>query len=76
MNILEQIIGILVNGLTEMATGIGAGLNSFVTNIFLTTEGDTQSLSVFGTIVVVFAGIALAIGIGRLVLNYLTGLGK
>lgn len=76
MNILEQIIGILVEGLTQMATGIGEGLNSFVSNIFLTTNGDTQSLSVFGTIVVVFAGIALAIGIGRLVLNYLTGLGK
>lgn len=76
MSILTEIIGILVGGLTGMASGIGEGLNSFVTNIFISGSGETQTLSVFGTIVVVFAGIALSIGIGRLVLNYLTGLGK
>lgn len=76
MTILTEIIGILVGGLTGMATGIGEGLNAFVTDIFITGTGESQSLSVFGTIIVVFSGIALAIGIGRLVLNYLTGLGK
>ena len=76
MSILTQIIGILVGGLTGMASGIGEGLNAFVSDIFVTGTGDAQTLSVFGTIIVVFAGIALSIGIGRLVLNYLTGLGK
>lgn len=63
-------------GLTQMATGIGQGFQSFMSAIFLDSSGSTTALSVTGGIIVIFAAIALAIGLGRLVANYLFGLGK
>ncbi len=70
--ILTQIVQILVGGITGVAQGIGAGLSSLVTNIFLTTTG---ALSVFGALIVIFAGISLALGLCRWVLNFCTSLG-
>lgn len=76
MEILSSIIEILVGGITGIATGIGSGLSTLVQSIFLTTgEGGTQSLSTFGVMIVVFAGISLAIGLSRWVLQFLTSLG-
>lgn len=75
MNILTEIIGILVGGITGVAEGIGGGLQSLATNIFLEGTGDTQKLSVMGTLIVVFAGISLALGLSRWVLNFVTSLG-
>lgn len=76
--VLQEIISLLVGGLTQMATGIGSGLTALVSNIFLETDATsgTTSLSVFGGIIVVFAGIALAIGLCRWVVNMLTSFGK
>lgn len=75
MVILTQMIQILVGGITGVAEGIGKGLSSLVSNIFLTTSGDTTSLSVFGGLILCFAGISLAIGLGRWVVNFVTSLG-
>ena len=74
-SVLQEIITLLTSGLSSMAQGIGAGFNSFMTSIFL-NPSDTSQLSVTGGIIVVFAAIALSIGLGRLVANYLFGLGK
>lgn len=76
--VLQEIISILVGGITQMASGIGSGLTALVSNIFLETDATsgTQSLSVFGGIIVVFAGIALAVGLCRWVVNFLTSLGN
>ena len=78
-NILTEIISILVAGISGLATGIGQGLSTLVQNIFLTTttvEGvTTHSLSTFGGLIVVFAGISLAIGLSRWVVNWVTSLG-
>ena len=49
-----------VSLITQIATGIGSGLSALVSNIFLDTTGGTTSLSVFGGIIVVFAGVSLA----------------
>lgn len=77
MNILTQIIQILVGGLSEMATGLGKGLNDLVTNLFIQTATDgAQSLTVFGTVTIVFAGVGLAIGLSRWVVNFITSLGS
>lgn len=73
--VLSEIIQILVSGITQLATGIGSGLKSLVEAIFLDTSGNTTSLSTFGGIVIVFAGIALAIGLCRWVMNFVTSLG-
>lgn len=74
--VLQEIISLLTSGLTQMATGIGSGFQSFMSSIFLDTSGTTTALSVTGGLIVVFAAIALSIGLGRLVANYLFGLGK
>lgn len=73
--VLQEIISLLVAGITQLATGIGSGLKSLVEAIFLDTSGTSTTLSTFGGIVVVFAGIALAIGLCRWVMNFVTSLG-
>lgn len=75
-NILTEIISLLTGGLTSIASSIGEGLQNMVTSIFLDGTGETQKLSVFGGIVIVFAGVSLAIGLSRWVLNFLTSLGN
>lgn len=75
MTILTQIIEILVGGITGVAEGVGAGLSTLAQNIFLSGEGETQTLSVMGTLIVVFAGISLALALSRWVLNFVTSLG-
>lgn len=72
--VLTEIVNLLTSGITSMASGIGAGLQELVESIFL-GEGGT-SLSVFGGIVIVFAGIALAIGLCRWVTNWVRSLGN
>ena len=78
MQILTAIIELLVGGITGIAKGIGQGLSTLVTDIFVTGAGTTESpyaLTVFGTVVVVFAGIALAMGLCRLVVKWISSLG-
>lgn len=72
MEMLNSIIQILVGGITGVASGIDSGLQSLVTNLFVAQNG---TLTTFGTLCVVFAGISLALGLCRLVVNWVTGLG-
>lgn len=74
--LLTEIISILVSGITGIASGIGQGLSELVQTIFLetSTEGAMQ-LSTFGGLIVVFAGVSLAIGLSRWVVNWVTSLG-
>lgn len=74
-SVLQEIIQILVSGITQLATGIGSGLKSLVESIFIDTTGTTPALSTFGGVVIVFAGIALAVGLCRWVMMFVTSLG-
>ncbi len=74
--VLKEIISLLVSGITGIASGIGSGLTNLVENIFLTTsESGVTGLSTFGGVIVVFAGVSLAIGLSRWVVNWVTSLG-
>lgn len=74
--VLQEIITLLTGGITAIATGIGNGLKSLVEAIFLNpSSGDGMALSTFGALVIVFAGISLAIGLCRWVMNFITSLG-
>ena len=77
--VITSIIETLVAGITGIASGIGSGLTELVSGIFFTTTGTgsdaVTTISVFGTMIVVFAGISLAIGLCRWVLQFLTSLG-
>ena len=75
-NVLSEIISILVGGISGMATGIGQGLSALVTSIFLEGTGDSMTLSAFGGVIIVFAGISLAVGLSRWVVNWVTSLGN
>ena len=57
--VLQEIVEILVSGISSMASGIGSGLNDMAEGLFLVTgEGGAQTLSTFGGIVAIFGGIA------------------
>ena len=73
--VLVEIISLLVAGLTNYAEGIGAGLNSFVTNIFVDSTGETMKLTIFGGCIAIFGGLALAVSLSRWVLNFCASLG-
>lgn len=75
MTILTEIIQILTGGITGVASGVGEGLSTLASAIFLSGTGEAQTLSVMGTLIVVFAGIGLALGLCRWVLNFVTSLG-
>ena len=73
--ILTEIVTLLTGGITGVASGIGQGVSTLVSDIFIDSTGATQALSVFGGVIVVFAGVSLAIGLCRWVMNFLTSLG-
>lgn len=75
--ILQEIMALLVAGITGLASGIGAGLTELVQAIFLEVSetGAVEGLSTFGGLIVVFAGISLAIGLSKWVVNWVTSLG-
>ena len=77
MTILQQIIEILVGGLSSFGTGLGTGIQNIVQALFVNIDSGTgaQSLTVFGTVIVVFAAVALAVGITRRIFNWIITLG-
>lgn len=73
--IVDAIVNILVEGLTGLGTGIGAGISNFVSALAFTGTGNDQALSVYFIMVVVFAAIALAVGLTTRIFNWLSSLG-
>lgn len=76
--LLVEIISLLTAGITQIATGIGAGLQALVTSIFVEVDATTGALSLshYGGIIIVFAGIGLAIGLCTRILRKLESLGN
>lgn len=75
--LLQEIVSLLVSGISQIATGIGSGLSELVQQIFVTVgENGATSLSTFGGVVIIFGGVALAIGLSRFVVNWLSSWGN
>lgn len=78
--LMSDIIKILVGAIKDFATGIGQGLSALVQSVFLVTTSEasssTTTLSVFGIVIIIFAGVSLAVGLSRWVVNFLTSLGS
>lgn len=74
--VLKEFVTILVAGIKDLATGIASGVVDMAKALFLEGTGETLKLSVFGGIIAIFAGIALAIGITSKVYLWVTSLGK
>lgn len=75
--VLTELINLIVGGLSAMATGIGTGIGDLVTEIFLAVNetGEVTGLSTFGSVIAIFAGISLAVGLSKLVVHWVSGLG-
>ncbi len=76
-DVLNDIIELLTGGISGIATGIGDGLGNLVESIFLKVgaDGAIEGLSVFGGVIVIFAGVGLAVGLSKLVVHWISGLG-
>ena len=77
-DILKDFIQLLVGGVTDLATGIGTGVNGFVKALFLEVDaqGAITGLSTFGAVIASFGGIALAVGITTLIFNWIRSIGN
>ena len=76
--VLQELIALLVGGITGIASGIGTGVSALVKDLFLDGAGTTESpytLSIFGGVIGIFGGISLAIGLSRLIFNWISSLG-
>ena len=75
--VVNEIVDFLTVGISGMARGIGIGLRELVEQIFLTvgSDGAVEGLSTFGYVIVIFAGVSLAIGLSKLVVHWVSGLG-
>ena len=69
--VLQEIVQILVAGISALAEGIGSGLNDMATALFL----DGEKLSTFGGITAIFGGIGFAVGLTTLVTKWIMSLG-
>ena len=74
--ILTEIVELLSGSLISLGNAIGKGLSSMVQSLFLDTSSDTTKLSTFGTVIMIFAGISLAIGMTKWVTNFVGSFGK
>ena len=76
-DVLKSFVEILVEGIESLATGVANGIVAMAKALFLEyNEGTLVGLSVFGGIVAIFAGLALAIGITTRVYTWVTSLGN
>lgn len=76
---LTEFIQLLVGAIVDLATGIASGVSQMAQALFLevdSTSGAVTGLSVFGGIIGIFAGVALAIGITTRVFLWVTSLGN
>lgn len=77
LEVLQEFVGILVGAISELASGIASGVATMASDLFLeTTDGAVTGLSVYGGIVAIFAGVALAIAITTRVFTWITSLGN
>lgn len=77
-NVLKEFVALLVDGITELGSGIGSGVNQFVEDLFLKMGegGAVEGLSVFGGVAAVFGGVGLAVGLTTLIFNWIRSLGN
>lgn len=73
----SEIIQLLTGSISEFATGFGSGLGDLLKGIFLEVgENGAYSLSTFGALSIIFAGVALTMGLSRFVLEWVTSFGN
>ena len=75
--VLTEFVNLLVGAIESLGTGIASGVVNMAKALFLVeSQGSITGLSIFGGLVAIFAGIALAVGITTRVYLWVTSLGK
>lgn len=77
-NVLGEFVDILVGGITNMATGIGSGVNQFAADLFfrMSEDGTVAGLSTFGGLIAIFGGISLSCGLTYLIFSWVRSIGN
>lgn len=70
--IMQEIVSLLTSGIATFGSGLASGINGYVQSLFISSSG---GLSTTGTVIVIFASIALVTGITALIWNWITTLG-
>ena len=76
---LTEFVQILVGAIVDLGTGIANGVASMAQALFLKVNASTgavEGLSIFGGIIAIFAGLALAVSITTRVYTWVTSLGN
>ena len=74
---LQEFVSILVSAIVSLGSGIAQGVSNMAQALFLeVSEGTVTGLSMFGGIVAIFAGLALATAITTRVYTWVTSLGN
>ena len=79
LTVLQEFMQILGGGIVSLAQFIATGVVTMAKALFLEVDAGTGAvtgLSIFGGIVGIFAGIALAVGITSKVYTWVTSLGN
>lgn len=74
LEILSAIISIMVGGITEIGSAIGAALSTLASSLFLVSDG--SELSVFAILLTCFAAISLGFGLCRWIVNWISSWGN
>lgn len=74
--VLTEFIELLVGGISAMGSGIGTGVNSAITSMFLQTTETGTALSTFGGVIAIFGGISLAVGFVSLIFYWVISIGN
>lgn len=75
-DILLEMIDLMTDGIAGIGSAIGRGLSELASSVFIVEGTSGSTLSTFGALICIFAGISLCLGLIRLVINWLTGFGK
>lgn len=68
-SVFTEFLSYFTGSLTTLAQNVGQALSDMIQAIFINTSGDTDTLSVFGAVIALFGGIALALGLIRWCVN-------
>ena len=71
---MGDIIQTIVTALTEMVTGSANAIGTGLQSLLFTTNGDVQTLSSGGIVILTMVGIGFAIGLMRVIFGLIRGL--
>lgn len=74
-SVLSDFVAILISAISSLGQGVAVGIKDTVTALFLDTTGNATTLSTFGGVLAIFAGLALAIAITTRIYILVTSLG-